>query len=273
LKGRLSKALTEKVYTKGYDNRLDENASIFTNKFCEELMVAYSNQLLVLLETADAYETLAMIEREGDDSAKEAVRKPYFKFFKNNEVIDEVPYESDWASMEEKLREALKRHGGSNGNYKYDDGKVYQLRNLTEFNEAIENSGNKVMAVQYHNGCPTAERGWDEMKKNWKNIHMYKVNTLDADDIKAKYADGSSKPYFKFYRKGEFIDEVKYMSNWSSHRPAVEEVLAKYNGPDGSGRYKPEGPVEEFKILSDFKEVMEEAKEEVVAICYHGGEK
>ena len=43
LKGRLRKALKDKVYTKGYDNRTDENASIFTNKFCEELMVAYSN--------------------------------------------------------------------------------------------------------------------------------------------------------------------------------------------------------------------------------------
>ena len=50
-------------------------------------------------------------------------------------------------------------------------------------------------------------------------------------------------------------------------------MLAKYNGPDASGRYKPAGPVEELKILSDFKEVMEEAKEAVVAICYHSGEK
>ena len=46
-------------------------------------MVAYSNQLLVLLETADAHETLAMIEKEGDENTKEATKKPYFKFFKN----------------------------------------------------------------------------------------------------------------------------------------------------------------------------------------------
>ena len=213
-----------------------------------------------------------MIEKEGEDDGKEAIKKPYFKFFQNNEVIDEVPYESDWANMEDKLKEIMKRHGGSNGNYKYDDGKVYQLRNLGEFDEAIETAGNKVMAVQYHNGCSTAERGWDEMKINWKNIHMYKVNTLNSYDIRDKYADGSSKPFFKFYRKGEFIDEVKYMSNWSSHRPKVEEVLAKYNGADNSGKYKPEGPVQELTLLSDFNEIMEEAKEAVVAICYHSGE-
>ena len=89
------------------------------------MMVAYSNQLLVLLETADAHETLAMIENEGEDSSTESIKKPYFKFYQNNEVIDEVPFESDWASMEDKLRETLKRYGGGNGSYKHDDGKVY----------------------------------------------------------------------------------------------------------------------------------------------------
>jgi hypothetical protein len=60
------------------------------------------------------------------------------------------------------------------------------------------------MAVCYHNGCPTAERGWDTIKGDYQNVHCYKVNTLNADDIKAKYADGSSKPYFKFYKNGDF---------------------------------------------------------------------
>jgi hypothetical protein len=49
--------------------------------------------------------------------------------------------------------------------------------------------------------------------------------------------------------------------------------LAKYNGPDSSGKYSPEGAVEEIKILSDFNEIMEAAKEDCVAICYHSGEK
>jgi hypothetical protein len=43
---------------------------------------------------------------------------------------------------------------------------------------------------------------------------MYKVNTLNSDDIKNKYADGSAKPFFKFYSKGEMIDQVKYMQAW-----------------------------------------------------------
>ena len=66
------------------------------------------------------------------------------------------------------------------------------------------------MAVCYHNGCPTAEKGWDNMKSSYPNVHMYKVNTLNADDIKKQYADGASKPYFKFYHNGKFLDEVKY---------------------------------------------------------------
>ena len=73
---------------------------------------------------------------------------------------------------------------------------------MTEFNAAVSGAGNKIMAVCYHNGCPTAEAGWDKMKSDYMNVHMYKVNTLNADDIKAKYADGSSKPYFKFYKNG-----------------------------------------------------------------------
>ena len=64
--------------------------------------------------------------------------------------------------MEEKLKEALKRNGGGGGGkYKHDDGRVYQLRNLTEFDEAIETAGNKVLAVMFHNGCSTQEHGWD----------------------------------------------------------------------------------------------------------------
>jgi hypothetical protein len=62
----------------------------------------------------------------------------------------------------------------------------------------------------YHNGNPTQEEDFDDMKQDYTNVHMYKVNTLEAEDIKSKYADGSSKPYFMFYKAGSKIDEVKY---------------------------------------------------------------
>ena len=68
------------------------------------------------------------------------------------------------------------------------------------------------------------------MKSAYPNVHCYKVNTLDAEDIKAKYADGASKPYFKFYRNGVFIDEVKYQRNWNDHEPVVKAALARHNG-------------------------------------------
>ena len=55
------------------------------------------------------------------------------------------------------------------------------------------------MAVCYHNGCPTAEKGFDNLKTIYDKVHMYKVNTLNAKDVRDKYADGGSKPYFKFY--------------------------------------------------------------------------
>ena len=76
------------------------------------------------------------------------------------------------------------------------------MKNIGEFNNAVATAGSKIMAVCYHNGCPTAEKGWDNMKSSYPNVHMYKVNTLNADDIKKQYADGASKPYFKFYHNG-----------------------------------------------------------------------
>ena len=68
----------------------------------------------------------------------------------------------------------------------------------------MSNAGGKVMCVCYHNGCSTAEAGFDKLKSQYHNVHLYKVNTLNADDIKAKYADGNSKPYFKFYKDFAF---------------------------------------------------------------------
>ena len=85
------------------------------------------------------------------------------------------------------------------------------------------------MCVCYHNGCRNEEEDFDEMKPDYINVHCYKVNTLEADDIKAKYADGSSKPYFKFYKNNSLIDEVKYKS-WGVNMPLVKDALAKHDG-------------------------------------------
>ena len=130
--------------------------------------------------------------------------KPYFKFYKNGSLDDEVKYERDWSSHEPKVRAALLKHNGSSIKYDANDGKVYELKNLNEFNDAMGVTGGKIMAVCYHNGCPTAEAGFDKMKGTYHNVHLYKVNTLNAKDIKDKYADGASKPYFKFYKNFAF---------------------------------------------------------------------
>ena len=43
---------------------------------------------------------------------------------------------------------------------------------------------------------------------------MFKVNTLKSFDIKQAKADGSSKPYFKIYKNGFMVQEVKYQKEW-----------------------------------------------------------
>ena len=70
------------------------------------------------------------------------------------------------------------------------------------------------------------------------NVRLYKVNTINAEDIKNKHADGASKPYFKFYRNGLMLSELKYQSQWESQTVKVKEMLLKYN----------EGPVAEIKL-------------------------
>ena len=56
------------------------------------------------------------------------------------------------------------------------------------------------------------------------------MNTRKAGDIRDKYADGDSKPYFKFYKNGAFYDEIKYMSEWSTHETKIRAALQKHNG-------------------------------------------
>ena len=125
-----------------------------------------------------------------------------------------------------------------------------QLASVKEFDEAVSGAGSKIMAVCYHNGCPTAERAWDQMKSDYINVHLYKVNTLEADDIKDKYADGSAKPYFKFYKNGTMLDEVRYISSWASHEPKVREAMHTHNG--GRISYSIGGLVYQLRNIAEF---------------------
>ena len=49
------------------------------------------------------------------------------------------------------------------------------------------------------------------MKLRFKNVRFYRVDTTKAKDIRDKYADSGGKPYFKFYKRGDYLDEVAYM--------------------------------------------------------------
>ena len=164
----------------------------------------------------------------------------------------------------------MNRHNGGGGSYS-SGGKVKELVSMTDFNNAISGAGSNIMAVCFHNGCREEEADWDGMKSDYPNVHMYKVNTLNSDDIKNKYADGSSKPYFKFYRHGTFQDEVKY-GNWSSNRSRVREYLARHNNGGGGGGYNSnDGLMKELKNLSEFNIAISTAGSRIMGVCYHNG--
>ena len=57
------------------------------------------------------------------------------------------------------------------------------------------------MCVCFHEYQPEIEKDFDEMKSSYPNVRLFKVNTRNhvSADIKNKYADDGSKPYFNFY--------------------------------------------------------------------------
>ena len=160
----------------------------------------------------------------------------------------------------------------ANLTYNSSDGKVRELKDMSEFDLAMSACQGKVMAVCFHNGCPTAERGYDALKDIYPNVHLYKVNTLNSYDIRDKYADGGSKPYFKFYRNGALLDQVKYESNWSNQEPKVKDSLSRHNGGGESGSYSAtDGKVKQLKNLSEFDTAVKTAGSKIMAVCYHNG--
>ena len=119
--------------------------------------------------------------------------------------------------------------------------------------------------MMFHNGCPDAETGYEAMKNEYPNVEFYKVNTLNSYDIRDQYANGGSKPYFKFYKRNELIDEVKYKSPWAKQEPSVRFALTRHN----SGQQLIKGRVEELTNLDQFNRAMIDAKDNVVVVCYH----
>ena len=79
---------------------------------------------------------------------------------------DEVKHKSSWNENEPVVKAALARHNGSEVKTGYDssNGFVTELGNLGDFNKAVDEAGANIMAVCYHNGCPTPEAAWDKLK-------------------------------------------------------------------------------------------------------------
>ena len=92
------------------------------------------------------------------------------------------------------------------------------LKNLTEFKEALKDAGSRVLCVMFHNGCRVEEKDFDSMRSAFgARVYMAKVNTLNAEDIKKKYADGSAKPFFKAYKGGKLVNMIKY-ADWEGNK-------------------------------------------------------
>ena len=98
------------------------------------------------------------------------------------------------------------------------------------------------------------------MKLEYPNVNFIKVNTLQAIEIKEQYANDQSKPYFKFYKNAQIVDEVPYELNWETQEPKVLEIIKKH-----SEEYKPD-PVRHLIDLKQFEKTIIEADGRVVAV-------
>ena len=130
----------------------------------------------------------------------------------------------------------------------------------------MKKAGKNVMAVCFHNGNPTPERAWDRMERQYPNVLFYKVNTIKSEDIRDKYADGASKPYFKFYIEGELQNEVTYKNKWEENELVVRKALSIHNKDP---EYDPNHTVAQIKSLDDFEKVVKGAGRLAVGICFH----
>ena len=126
---------------------------------------------------------------------------------------------------------------------------------LEEFEFAVKNSGQKVMCVMYYFCMPNKkysyevfdeytmeEKVFDDLKKEYKNVHMYKVNTYESVDIKRKYAaEGKVKPRFKFYKTGVIFNEIEYVE-WSKQEIELISALAECNDEEYANSIKVQVP-------------------------------
>ena len=252
------KGAKEKPMVVCYHNGCAMQEEVFDSiKFSYENLVLYKVNTLNSPDIRDKY--------------ADGASKPYFKFYEKGEFKEYVKYSSSWEVQFQELRTALIKFNKAPPIYNHKS-KVDQLPNLAAFNQASEFAGDKIFAVCFHNGCKTAEDGWDSMKSEYPNVHMYKVNTLNAGDIKDKYADGGSKPYFKFYNKQlELIQEVKYKTPWTSQEPEVRAAMHVHNGNKGVFYSSTIGQVTELKDLEHFEQAKESTEQKILAVCYHNG--
>ena len=86
---------------------------------------------------------------------------------------------------------------------------------MSKFMQDLYSKPQGTVVVMFHNGGQqqeVVEEEFDVLQYLNPDVHFMKVNTLEAPQIKEQYADGNSKPYFKFFKAAKETDYVKYDS-------------------------------------------------------------
>ena len=92
----------------------------------------------------------------------------------------------------------------------------------------------------YHNGNITVEIDFDILPIEFRNMKFYKVNTVFSEEIKNLFADPGQKPYFKFYKHGQFVDHVNYNKNWVYQENELRRACSIHNESISNAKLKVE---------------------------------
>ena len=89
MKYRIERAIKEKIFNAKYESALAENSAKFVNQYCQELMAAYGDQLLEILENEEFAEL-----QENPSKADKLCHQKYKTALKRKKELESFLYET-----------------------------------------------------------------------------------------------------------------------------------------------------------------------------------
>ena len=135
---RIEFALTAKTFQPSFESKYSESAAIFVRFYCQELMVAYSNQLLELLETEGS-------EDSEDVSKEEKLKvKRFLDAIERRKVLDELLFQT-FIDVSEHFQQQMNLLLQKMYEVDFESWSEDELKNFYRFLESVFSNENHVL--------------------------------------------------------------------------------------------------------------------------------